>query len=116
MRSTRTVAAALLSLSLAVQGGERPPKAARNWPAFRGNNASGVADGQNLPERWDATSGAGIRWKTAIPGLAHSSPVIWRDRLYVTTAVSTLSNASFKPGLYGQGNASEDRSVQKWRG
>ena len=63
--------------------------AAQNWPSFRGTRAGGVADGQNLPAAWDATEGTSIKWKTSIPGLAHSSPVVWGDRLYVTTAVSS---------------------------
>jgi len=52
----------------------------RQWPSFRGNHASGVADGQNLPEQWDAEKGTNIRWKTRIPGLSHSSPVVWGDQ------------------------------------
>lgn len=86
-----------------------------NWPSFRGNHASGVADGQNLPDEWDGESLKHIRWKTPIPGLAHSSPVIWGDRLFVTTVVSTEKDASFRHGLYGSGDASPDRSVQSWR-
>lgn len=86
-----------------------------NWPSFRGNQASGVADGQNLPDHWDGTRGTNIRWKTRIPGLAHSSPVIWGDRLYVTTAISSRGEATFKHGLYGEGDASPDRSVHQWK-
>lgn len=86
-----------------------------HWPQFRGLHASGAADGQDLPERWDAATGENIRWKTPVPGLAHSSPVVWGDKLFVTTAVSSDPTASFKPGLYGQGNASEDRSIHRWR-
>ena len=44
-----------------------------NWPSFRGEYASGVADGQDLPDNWDAKSGVNIKWKTLIPGLAHST-------------------------------------------
>ena len=82
--------------------------------AVRGAGASGVADGQNLPDKWDAASGDGILWRTPIPGLAHSSPVVWGDRIFVTSAVSSRGNATFKPGLYGDGDASEDRSRHKW--
>jgi outer membrane protein assembly factor BamB len=74
----------------------------------------GVADGQHLPERWNAGTGEGILWRTPIPGLAHSSPVVWGDLVFVTTAVSSRANATFKPGLYGDGDASDDRSPQKW--
>ncbi len=73
-----------------------------------------MADGQHLPDRWDVAKGENVLWRTAIPGLAHSSPIVWGNRVFVTSAVSTNPNASFKPGLYGDGDASEDRSRQKW--
>ncbi len=57
------------------------------WPQFRGPSASGVAEGARPPLRWDAAAGTGLRWKTAIPGLGHSSPVVAGDRVFVTTAV-----------------------------
>ena len=50
-----------------------------------------------------------------IPGLAHSSPIVWGDRIFVTTAVSSKPDASFKRGLYGAPDASDDRSVQQWK-
>jgi len=86
-----------------------------NWPSFRGREASGVADGQNLPDRWDGVRGENIKWKTRIPGLAHSSPVVWGDRLYVTTAISSQGDATFKHGLFGEGDASRDLSVHQWK-
>jgi outer membrane protein assembly factor BamB len=92
-----------------------PEHAGTSWPQFRGTHAAGVADGAGLPDAWDAAADKGILWKTRIPGLAHSSPVVWGDQVFVTTAVSSLPNATFKPGLYGEGTASEDKSVQKWQ-
>jgi outer membrane protein assembly factor BamB len=86
-----------------------------NWSSFRGNQASGVAEGQNLPDSWNGEKGANIKWKTRIPGLAHSSPVVWGDKLFVTTAISSLGDGSFKHGLYGDGDASADRSIHKWK-
>jgi outer membrane protein assembly factor BamB len=85
-----------------------------SWPSFRGPNASGIAERQNLPERWDGKTGENILWRTPIPGLAHSSPVVWGDRLFVTTAISRKGGATFKPGLYGDGDASDDTSPQTW--
>ena len=84
------------------------------WPAFRGQAASGVADGLSLPDTWNVGTGQNIRWKVAIPGLAHSSPIVWGDRVFVTTAISSRPDATFKPGLYGEGTAAEDRTVHKW--
>jgi outer membrane protein assembly factor BamB len=95
--------------------GAGPEHGAGQWPQFRGKDAAGVADGAELPDAWDAARGTGVAWKTRIPGLAHSSPVVWGEQVFVTTAVSSLPNATFKPGLYGAGTASEDRTVQKWQ-
>src|SRR4030095_333664 len=83
-------------------------------PSFRGLEASGVADGQNLPDTWNVQTGSNVLWRTSIPGLSHSSPIVWGNRLFVTTAVSSNPNATFRPGLYGDGDASEDRSRQRW--
>jgi len=88
--------------------------AAGYWPQFRGPYASGVADGQNLPEKWDAGTGENVRWKVEIPGLAHASPIVWGDKLFVTSAISSRSDATIRPGLYGDGDASEDMSVHKF--
>jgi outer membrane protein assembly factor BamB len=85
-----------------------------HWPQFRGPNASGRGDGANLPDTWSAADGKGIAWKTPIPGLAHSSPIVWGDRVFVTTAISSRKDATFKPGLYGEGTASEDVTSHKW--
>jgi outer membrane protein assembly factor BamB len=89
-----------------------PPGA--NWPSFRGNDHSGVAEDQNLPDKWDGKTGENILWRTPIPGLAHSSPIVWGGHIFVTSAVSSDPKATFKPGQYGDGDASEDRSPQKW--
>ena len=92
----------------------RPNSSKGSWPSFRGAEASGIADGQDLPDRWDPKSGENILWRTPIPGLAHSSPVVWGEQVFVTSAVSTDPKATFRPGLYGDGDASKDRSRQRW--
>jgi len=91
------------------------PVLAGNWPSFRGEHAAGVRDGMNLPPSWDLQGGENIRWVAEIPGLAHSSPVIWEDLVFVTTAVSSRGKADFKEGLYGSGDASDDREAQSWK-
>ena len=113
MRTARLVLLAALVGTAALTAAGRSSSPAR-WPSFRGPSASGVAEGQNLPDAWNGTTGENIRWKVAIPGLAHSSPIVWDDRVYATTAISSLPAATFKPGLYGEGTASEDRSPQRW--
>jgi outer membrane protein assembly factor BamB len=85
-----------------------------SWPSFRGVLATGVADGQNLPDRWDVATGENILWRVQVPGLAHSSPVVWGDRLFLATAISSDPKAGFRKGLYGDGDASADRSRHRF--
>ena len=92
-----------------------PSPSTDSWPSFRGPRAAGVADGQHLPDTWDGVTGRNVLWKTPIPGLAHSSPIVWGDTVFVTSAVSSREDASFRPGLYGDGDASEDRSPHQWK-
>ncbi len=89
-------------------------KAKQPWPSFRGPQASGVADNQGIPDRWNGKDGTNVLWKTPIPGLAHSSPIVWGDKVFVTSAVSSDPKASFRPGLYGDGDASKDNSPHRW--
>ncbi len=88
-----------------------------HWPSFRGPEARGAVAGK-APMSWnaDATSGPArnIRWKTPIPGLAHSSPVVWGNRIFVTTAISSAGAAPLKVGLYGSGDPADDNAKQSW--
>jgi outer membrane protein assembly factor BamB len=86
-----------------------------DWPSFRGPTASGVADGFEAPEKWDATKGDSVLWKTPIPGLSVSSPIVWGDRLFVVTAVSSDPNAVFRHGLFGDVEPSKDVTSHSWR-
>jgi len=70
---------------------------AQNWPSFRGPNATGISNSTNVPVSWDAEKSQNIRWKTAIPGLSHASPIVWGDRIFVTTTVSSQKNLSYDP-------------------
>lgn len=74
---------------------------------FRGPDASGVGEGPASIEK--------VRWKTPIPGLSHSSPIVWGDKLYVATAVSAAGEAPLKVGLYGDGDSANDNGEQSWR-
>ena len=96
------------------KGALPPARGAGHWPSFRGPEAAGVADGQRLPDTWSPATGANVLWRRPIPGLAHSSPIVWGDMLFVTSAISSRPDATFKPGLYGDGDASDDRSVHRW--
>jgi outer membrane protein assembly factor BamB len=85
-----------------------------NWPSFRGPHARGIAARQNLPAEWNLEEGQGLRWKTPIPGLANSCPVVWGDKVFVTTAVSAKGNTEIRIGLYGAGDAADDASQHSW--
>ncbi len=53
------------------------------WPRFRGENGAGVSDLKGLPTQWTAQD---YEWKIELPGVGHSSPVIWKDALFLTTS------------------------------
>ena len=73
-----------------------------NWPQFRGPQATGVAEDPNLPETWSTTKN--VIWKTEIPGAGWSSPVVWGDRIFLTSVISGVAPETPKKGLYFGGN------------
>jgi outer membrane protein assembly factor BamB len=87
---------------------------AQNWPQFRGAGAQGIAEGKGTPTAWDATKMTGVRWKTPIPGLAHSSPVVWGERVFLTTAVSSEAKPASRYGLYGEVDPVKDEPKHSW--
>jgi outer membrane protein assembly factor BamB len=87
----------------------------KQWPQFRGYQGAGILNGTNVPLSWDMKTGENILWKTAIPGLAHSCPVVWDDKVFVTTAVSSAKMDSLKIGLYGDIDMADDRSVHQFK-
>ena len=118
MRRLATFAVLLLCLLPSAASAEtapaKSPAKAPSWPSFRGTQASGVGEG-TVPTAWNAETGTKVLWKTLIPGLAHSSPVVWGDRIYVTTAVSTEANPTFRHGLYGDVDSVETKAEHSWR-
>jgi len=105
-------AAVFQLLSLQVAGQINPD---RQWTAFRGNFSSGVMDNANLPETFDVGKMTNIRWKTEIPGLGLSSPVIWGNKIFITSAISQADREGFKPGIYGDISPVRDSSVHEWK-
>ncbi len=99
--------------------GEALPAAVRTaaiqWPSFRGPNATGIADGQGAVVEWDVESLQNVRWKTPIPGLGLSSPIVWDDRIFVTTAVSAAGDNSIRTGRYGDVDMVDDESMHTWQ-
>src|SRR5262249_47956100 len=89
--------------------------AAQNWPSFRGPGASGVADGTKPPVSWNVEKGANILWKTPVAGLAHSSPIVWGDRIYLTTAISSSPDTAFQFPLKGAPDRRTDTPSHQFR-
>lgn len=93
----------------------KAPPGAENWPSFRGVRASGITAGQDIPLKWDVKKGTNILWKTPIPGLGHSSPVIWQDRVFITTAVGKDEKPYLKVGLYGASPDNPENFIHHYR-
>src|SRR5882762_370573 len=58
---------------------------ADNWPAWRGADGLGITREKNLPLHWSATEN--VRWKIALPDRGNSSPVVWRNHIFITQAL-----------------------------
>ena len=79
MRQFLTLLALTLSATFAAAG--------ENWPQYRGPSGDGHADAKGLPIHWSETEN--IKWKTAIHDKGWSSPVIWGDQIWMTTALAS---------------------------
>jgi outer membrane protein assembly factor BamB len=73
---------AVLALCGALLEGRQAP--ASPWPRFRGPNGTGVATDKDIPVQWSTKDG--MLWQTAIPGLGNSSPIVWRDSVFLQSA------------------------------
>jgi len=82
------------------------------WPQFRGPEPVGVAEEPNLPDTWSATHN--VVWKREIPGVGWSSPVVWGDRIFLTSAVSAEPKEPPKKGLYFGGNRGAPSDEHRW--
>jgi outer membrane protein assembly factor BamB len=96
------VAVALIVGALAIPGHAADPS---EWPQFRGPNGAGVADESSLPERWSTTDN--VAWVVDVPGRGWSSPIVWRDRVFVTSAVSGGAFKAPSTGIFGNDYAAE---------
>ena len=87
----------------------------QQWPSFRGPWACGFIANSMTPSSWNTENPKDIKWKTAIPGLAHSCPVIWDNLLFVTTATTNMNDESLKLGLYGDIDEANDQKVHEFK-
>ncbi len=76
------------AVSMIVPGGE----ATKYWSRWRGPSGQGLVEGANYPDKWSDTEN--VVWKVAVPGRGHSSPIVWGDRLFLTTAAEDGSKRS----------------------
>ncbi len=90
----------------------------QNWPSFRGPGGRGVADGFPVRSSWNAdpTVGKveGVSWRTYVPGLGHSSPIVFGDRIFLATAIAEEGEAPLKLGAGGEPTAADDNGEQSW--
>jgi outer membrane protein assembly factor BamB len=98
----RLVATPLIALLAASTTAATGPS---EWPQFRGPSGSGIADESSLPERWSTTEN--VAWSIEVPGRGWSSPIVWRERVFVTSAISPGTFKAPSTGIYGNDYAAE---------
>jgi outer membrane protein assembly factor BamB len=86
--------------------------AIEQWPQFRGPNAGVIPDDPRLPDSWSETEN--IVWKTPIPGMGWSSPIVWDDHIFITTAISEKREKDPVPGLYDEHDHIKAEGDQRW--
>lgn len=104
-----------LLLLLLMQSAICSTAAQENWPRFRGSDGTGAApDHPGLPLTWTATKN--VQWVSEVPGWGWSCPIVWEDRVFLTTVVADDSNLTPSKGLYlGQGVREPAKGVHHWQ-
>jgi len=88
-------------------------QAADNWPQFRGPAASEVSASSSAPNTWSATDS--VAWKTPIPGRGWSYPIVWGERIFITTAIKEEGELeAVKKGLYLGGERPAPKGLHRW--
>lgn len=90
------------------------PPDPESWPSFRGRHARGVADGHATAEDFEVESGRNLRWRVPVAGLAHSSPVVHGERVFLTSAIKEGGAAELTVGLYGSIAPVKDEGVHEF--
>src|SRR5687767_9989812 len=84
------------------------------WAQFRGPGARGISTSKGLPERWSATEN--VAWKTDLPGRGWSSPIVWGDRVFLTTVINSGDSEKPRKGLYfGGDRPTPVDAVHQWK-
>ena len=111
---TRFVAIAVATTLGTILSAADTPRPGIDWPSFRGPGANGVAEGRPAPSSWDGPAGKNIKWRVDLPGLGHSSPIVWGNQICTSSAVSGQANPELKVGLYGDITSVEDATTHQW--
>ncbi|MBI4663377.1 MAG: PQQ-binding-like beta-propeller repeat protein [Verrucomicrobia bacterium] len=83
------------------------------WPQFRGPGALGVQEVKGLPEAWG--NDQNIAWKTTIPGYGWSSPIVWGEKVFLTSVIKDGEVETPKKGLYfGGERPTPSKDVHHW--
>src|SRR2546423_11991745 len=69
-----------------------------NWPQFRGEHSLGVANNPNLPTSWSTNQN--VAWQANVPGMGWSSPIVWGNKIFLTSVVRDGDVEPPKKGLY----------------
>jgi outer membrane protein assembly factor BamB len=86
---------------------------AENWPGWRGPGGLGISSAKPFPAQWDLSKN--VKWKVEVPGLGHSSPIVWGNRIFVTTAVSAdPSEDAWQKGFFS-GERKPDPVERSWK-
>ncbi len=87
-----------------------------NWPQFRGHGGLGIGSG-TPPTQWDIHTEQNVSWKTPIPGLGHAAPIVWGNRVFLTTAVNAdTDNPAVETGWSGgAGESASDTGRWTWQ-
>jgi outer membrane protein assembly factor BamB len=108
-----TLATLTSGLSALDQRGQATRVAAMDqWPQFRGPQAGVVPDDPNLPDTWSETDN--VVWKVDIPGMGWSSPIVWDDHIFLTSAISTTKEPAPVPGLYDEHDHIKASGAYRW--
>lgn len=86
---------------------------AENWPGWRGPGGIGISSEKGIPVQVDMAGN--VKWKTAIPGLGHSSPIVWGDKVFVTTAVSSDPKEDYWEKGFPQIQRKPDSADISWK-
>jgi outer membrane protein assembly factor BamB len=95
----------VVASSLAVASMVTSASAPSEWAQFRGPAGSGIADDSSLPEKW--SDAENVAWSVQVPGRGWSSPIVWRDRVFVTSAISPGAFKAPSTGIFGNDYAAE---------